>query len=124
MKNEQGTVLLFTVLVIGLASVSALLTLSRAGIGVFLETQQQEGATVDEQILYGCLDELLFQRSIDATFNTTTIDILDGQCSVSMTEMGGGVVYADLSYIGGESTKYLHVELNSDPVVVTVLEER
>jgi hypothetical protein len=124
MKNEQGTVLLFTVLVIGLASVSAFLTLSRAGIGVFLETQQQEVAILDKQILYGCLDELLFQRSLDSTYTATTIDILDGQCTASMTEIGAGVLHADILYIGGESTKSLYVELSSDPVVVTFIEER
>ncbi len=122
--NENGTVLLFTVLIVGLASVAAFTILSRSAIDVFLDGEQQEDSQEVSADLYGCLDELLLQFNIDSEYNVTTIDTVDAQCSVTIADVGGYDRTADITLTKGDISRGLHVELTAIPIAVTSISEQ
>ncbi|MCR4314421.1 MAG: hypothetical protein NUV84_04210, partial [Candidatus Uhrbacteria bacterium] len=72
-KNQQGGVLLFSVLIIGLSAIAMMATLATAGINSFVDADQQVSATVVRTHLFGCVDELLLQLNEDPDLNPTSV---------------------------------------------------
>jgi hypothetical protein len=118
-KNQQGAVLLFTVLITGLAAVTALLVLSRSSIDAFVDSDQQEDVMQARANLMGCADELLLQFYVDPNFNDTAITTTDAECVLSITNPGGNIRYADLSLTQGLITREVHIEMTVASLQVT-----
>ncbi len=123
-RNDQnGTVLLFTVIILGLASVSAFIILSRASIDAFVDTNQGAMATQVRSQLDGCMNELLIQLQADVNFSANELVTTDATCTLSLTIPEVGVRHADISLDSGTVSRGLHVEMAVDPVVVTEVSE-
>jgi hypothetical protein len=122
--DEKGAVLLFTVLIVGLAAVGTFAILTRSAFDVVFDGEQQDDTQGVRGDLYVCLDELLLQFNIDSEYSTSTIDTAEAQCSVTITNMGGYVRYADIVLTEGDISRGLHVELTAIPIAVTAVSEQ
>jgi len=124
LKNEQGAVLLFTVLVIGLAAVSMMSILATAGFNGFADADQQVSSQEVRAKLFGCLDELLVQFNEDPDFSPSSINTLDATCSVAVVDEGGDNRSADISLTTNNFTRSLHIEAEVNGVhIFNIVEE-
>lgn len=118
-NNQKGTVLLFTILILGSTAIIALLALSRSGIDEFSDSVEQSESIEVRENIFGCLDELLLQFQVDENYSTALIDTLDAQCSVVITTPQAGERVANISLDNGNVYRGLQVEFNVTPVTVT-----
>ncbi len=88
--SQKGSVLLFTVLVVGFSAVAMMSVIATAGFNSFFDSDQQVSAVAMRGNLYGCVDELLVQLNLHPAYSPTTLDTLDAICTVSVVNEGGG----------------------------------
>ncbi|NQV90419.1 hypothetical protein HQ487_03360 [Candidatus Uhrbacteria bacterium] len=122
--NQQGAVLLFTVLVVGFSAVAMMSVIATAGFNSFVDSDQQVNATVVRGNLYGCVDELLVQLNLDPDYSPTALDTVDAICTVSVVNEGGDNRSADLSLTQGNVTRSAHIEMMVNGVqLISMVEE-
>ncbi|TAL50360.1 hypothetical protein EPN81_02945 [Patescibacteria group bacterium] len=122
--SQQGAVLLFTVLIIGLASVALMSVIATAGLNSFADSEQQVTSMTVRAKLFGCLNELLIEINGDPDLNPTSIETLDATCAVSLVQEGGDDRSGDISLTEGDITRSLHVEMSVNGVQLTSLIEQ
>lgn len=118
-NNQKGTVLFFTVLVLGTASAIALLALSRAGIDTFSDAEAQSRSLVVRENLFGCMDEVLIQFQVDPDFGETEIETVDAECDAVITTPLYGERDVVLTLTEGDVTRGVRVEFTLEPFAVT-----
>jgi hypothetical protein len=121
--NQKGTVLLFTVIILGLAAVSAFVLLSRSSIDAFVDSQQSAEAIQMRADLQGCADELLIQLQADSEYSGNEINTIDALCGLVLTTPEEGEREADILVTSNQITRIMHIEMTVDPVAVTLVSE-
>lgn len=123
-EHEQGAVLLFTVLVVGLSAVAMMSALATAGFNSFIDSDQQVSAVSIRAHLFGCMDELLVQLNLDPDYSPATVSTVDAVCTVSVVNEGGDARSADLTLSEGNVTRSAHIEMTVNGVqLLSVSEE-
>lgn len=122
-RDQKGGVLLFSVLMIGLAAIAMMATLATAGINSFVDADQQVSATIVRTDLFGCVDELLLQLNEDPDVSPVSVSIPSATCSVALVNEGGDNRSADLSLTQGSITRSVHIEMIVNGVQLTSVRE-
>lgn len=110
-NNNQGSVLLFTVLIVGFAAVAMMLVIATSGINSFADSSQQVRSADVRTKLFGCMEELLLELNEDPDYSPTSIDTLDAVCTVTIVNEGGDNRSADITYSEGNITRTVHIEM-------------
>ena len=121
--EQKGTVLLFTVLILGLALIGALTVFSRGGLETYIQSTKDVAGQQARNNLFGCLDDLFIQLMADPNFTTTTIETMDAECSVTITTPATGQRHVDLTLTQDEIIRNLQVDLTLPPVEITAISE-
>lgn len=122
--EQKGTVLLFTVLILGLALIAALAVFSRGGLETFLQTKEDIVAHETRNHLFGCLNELFIQLMADPNFTTTTIETIDAECNVIITTPQEGQRHVELTLTQEEIVRSIEVEMTLPPLQITSIAEQ
>ncbi|MBI5369965.1 hypothetical protein HZA85_02130 [Candidatus Uhrbacteria bacterium] len=122
-QNQDGAVMLYTVLVIGLAALAFLSALSRTSIGEFYQIQRSIESQQGLAQLMGCEDELLIQLQADPNFSATTIESGTATCDLALSSPQPSTRSANLSLTSNSLTRQIHLDFSVSPVVVTSVSE-
>jgi len=123
-ESQKGAVLLFSVLIIGLAAVAMMSALATSGLNSFVDSDQGVRAMEVRSKVFGCIDELLFQFSGNADYTTDTINTLDAACTVAIVNEGGDLRSADVSFTEGYITRSVHIEFSVNGMsLISVLDQ-
>lgn len=122
-NNKQGSVLLFTVLIVGFAAVAMMIVIATAGINSFADSSQQVSSTDVRTKLFGCMEELLLELNEDPDYSPTSIDTLDAVCSVAIVNEGGDNRSADITYSEGNITRTMHIDMVVNGMQLTSVTE-
>lgn len=121
--NKNGSVLSYTVIILGVVSIVAFTASATAGINVVAGAYSQTQSVLARHELLGCVDETLFQMKLDTEYNPGTVTVGDVDCTMVMTDTSLTSKDFDFSRTRGNITRRMHVEISLIPVVVTKVTE-
>lgn len=124
LDSEKGAVLLFTVLVVGLAAVAMMTVLAVSGLNSKVDSNQEVFAAKTRAHLNGCKEEVLVQFNNDPNYSSTSVNTLDATCTVAVTNLGGDNRSATISFTEVGITRSVYLEFSVNEVNVTLVREQ
>jgi len=121
--SQEGAVLLYLVLVVGLAAVAMMSALATSGYNSFFDSDEQVRSVTVRNHLMGCVDELLIQLNEDADVAPVSVQTLDVVCPVAFVNEGGDNRSADVTLVEENISRSIHIEMTVNGVTVSQFTE-
>lgn len=121
-KIPRGVILLYTVLLLGIASVIALAVVSQASLGSFLDANTEIDALEARAEIMGCVDEFIIQVQKDADYAPATLSTGSVTCDLTVTP-NGTTRSGLLTLTEGDITRGVRVDVETSPFSVTQITE-
>ena len=121
--TQRGAVLLFTVLIVGLAAVAIMSVLATAGLNSKVDSNQEVSAALVKAHLDGCFREVLVQFNQDVLYNPGTINTMDAICTVMVTDLGADMREVTVSLTELDITRAISAQFSVNGMIVTSTNE-
>lgn len=121
-RSPKGVILLYTMLIIGSASLLAFSILAQGSMGGFIDASDEVIALKVRSSVMGCTDEFIIQIKKNSSYAPATIPIGTATCTLTVTTNGttrSGLIKLTQSNI----TRGVLVDVDTSPFAVTQVTE-
>ncbi|MFA5946902.1 MAG: hypothetical protein WC813_02655 [Patescibacteria group bacterium] len=121
-RSPKGVVLLYTMLVMGSASLLALTILAHGSMGGFIDANHEVATLQVRSSVMGCTDEFIIQLKKNSGYAPATIPVGTATCTLTVTANGttrSGLIKLTQNNI----TRGVRVDMETSPFSVTQVTE-